>query len=122
PVAVEVCGADAAPMQFLDPPPRPLAQLVEWAELNGRRRARLGAGRHQAVALAIAAERTLVGVAINAAARDAAKGAGRHTVAAAVADVRLDVDVGELVVQDSARWTGMLARGRDAVLADVAHH
>src|SRR5439155_13112551 len=48
--------------------------------------------------------------------------AGGDAVRAAVADVGLDVDVLELVVEDGARRARLLTRSGDAVLADVAHH
>src|SRR5439155_6038033 len=61
-------------------------------------------------------------MAVEAGAGDDAEGAGGDAVRAAVADVGLDVDVLELVVQDGPRRARLLARGGDAVLADVAHH
>src|SRR5262249_241570 len=102
--------------------PGPLAQFLDRAELDRRRRARLGAGRDQAVALPVVAERTLVRMAVEAGAGDDAEGAGGDAVRAAVAHVGLDVAVLELVVEERARGAGLLAGGGDAVLADVAHH
>src|SRR5262249_47265200 len=81
---------------------------------------RLGAGRDQTVALAVVAERTLVGVAAHVGAGNDAEWTGGDAVGAAVADVRLDVDVLELVVNDRAGRARLLARGGHAVLADVA--
>jgi hypothetical protein len=63
-----------------------------------------------------------VRVAVDGAAGDDAEGAGGDAVGAAVTDVRLDVDVLELVVDERAGGTGLLTRRRDAVLAHVAHH
>src|SRR5207253_382483 len=91
-------------------------------ELDRRRGARLGAGGDQALPLPVVAERAFVRVAVQVGAGDDAEGAGGDAVRAAVADVGLDVDVLELRVEDGARRAGLLARGRDAVLADVAHH
>src|SRR5262245_60983068 len=56
------------------------------------------------------------------AARDDAERTGRYAARATVADVSLDIDVLELVVDDGAGRTRLLARGRKAVLAHVAHH
>src|SRR5436190_21905285 len=61
-------------------------------------------------------------MAAEAGAGDDAEGTSGHAVRATVADVRLDVDVLELVMDDGARRASLLAGGRDAVLADVAHH
>src|SRR5437879_9174281 len=61
-------------------------------------------------------------MAAEAGAGDDAEGTGGHAVRAAVADVRLNVDVLELVMDDGAGRASLLARSRDAVLADVAHH
>ena len=61
-------------------------------------------------------------MAIEIAARDDPERAGRDAIRAAVADIALNVDVRELVIDDGACWTRVLARGGDAVLADVAHH
>ena len=61
-------------------------------------------------------------MAVEVGAGDDAEGAGGDAVRAAVADVGLDVDVLELVVDDGARRARLLAGGDDAVLADVAHH
>src|SRR5438552_13063635 len=61
-------------------------------------------------------------MAAEAGAGDDAEGTSGHAVRAAVADVRLDVDVLELVMDDGARRASLLAGGRGAVLADVTHH
>ena len=74
----------------------PLAQFVDRAELDRLGRTGLGAGRDEAIPLAVVAERTLVRMAIDAAAGDDTEGAGGHAGRAAVADVRLDEDVLEL--------------------------
>src|SRR5207253_1596372 len=82
----------------------------------------LGAGGNETVFLAVVAERTLVRMAAEAGAGDDAEGARGHAIRAAVADVGLDVDVLELVMDDGPCRASLLAGGRDAVLADVAHH
>src|SRR5262249_18416807 len=85
-------------------------------------RAGLGTGRDEAVLLTVVAERALVRMPVEVAARDDPERAGRDAIRAAVADIALDVDVRELVIDDGARGARVLARGGDAVLADVAHH
>src|SRR5205807_7400067 len=97
-------------------------QLVDRPELDRLGRTRLGAGRDQAVLLAVVAEGTLAGVAGDGAAGDDPERTGRDAVRAAVTDVRLNVDVAELVVDDRPGRAGLLARGRRAVLAHVRHH
>ncbi len=71
--------------------------------------------------LAVVAEGALEGAAVVGDLGYDAVGAGRDAVAAAVADVGLDVDVIELVADDGACRAGLLARRLDAVLAHVAH-
>src|SRR5258708_3511191 len=61
-------------------------------------------------------------MAAEAGAGDDAEGAGCHAVRAAVANVSLNVDVLEFVMDDGPRRASLLAGGRYAVLADVAHH
>src|SRR5262249_10110768 len=109
-------------LQLLDALAGTLVQLLDRAELDRRRWARLGAGWDQTIALAVVAERTLVRMAVEAGAGDDAKGAGGQAGRAAVADVGLNVDVLEFVVDDGAGWAGLLAGSRDTVLADVTHH
>ena len=72
--------------------------------------------------LLIVAERAFVRMAIVVATRDNPERAGRDAVRAAVADIALDVDVREFVINDGTRGARVLTRGRDAVFADVAHH
>src|SRR6476646_5565621 len=110
------------PVQLLDPFPGPFQQLVDRTELNRLRGAGLGARGHQAVTLAVEAERALVRMSVERAAGDDAERARRDTVGAAVADVRLDVDVPELVVDDGPGGARLLTGRRHAVLAHVAHH
>src|SRR5271156_5517800 len=121
-VAEEVSLRYTLGVKLLDPVPRPFAELVDRPELDRVRRAGLGTGRDEAVLLAVVAERALVRMAIEVAARDDPERAGCDAIRAAVANVALDVDVRELVIDDGARRARVLARGRHAVLADVAHH
>ena len=99
--------------KLLDPPLRPFPQLVDRAELDRLRGAGLGAGRRQAVVLTVVAERAFVGVAVVGRSVDHAEGAGGDAVAAAVADIRLHVNVAELVVDERAGRAGLLAGGVD---------
>src|SRR5436305_6992159 len=98
------------------------AQLVQRTELDGFRWAGLGTGRRHAAPLPVKAERTLVGMAIVLAPTQDAEGTGTDAVAAAVTDVRLQVNVAELVVNERAGRTGLLAGGFLAVLAHIAQH
>ncbi len=90
----------AASLQLAQPAPGPLAQLLNVAELDRCRRAGLGARRCHVVLQAVVAERALVGragleVAIDGRPVDHAERTGGHAVAAAVADVLLDIDGAE---------------------------
>src|SRR5207248_11757345 len=120
-VAVQVSSGNAAPVKLLHTLAGALAQLVEGAELDRRRRARLGASRDEVVPLPVVTERTLVRLAVEGPAGDDAEGPGRDAVGAAVADVGLNINVVELVMEKGAGRTRLLARGCGAVFADVAH-
>ena len=109
-------------MERLHPLLRPPAQLVEVPVLDRVGGAGLGAGRLQPVLQPVVAERTLMRPAVGRAERRHAEGAGGQAVAAAVADVLLDVDRVELGADDRAGRAGLQAAGVDAVLADVAEH
>ena len=111
-VAVEVSSRDTVRLKLLDPVPCPLTQLIDRPELDRVRRAGLGAGRDEAVLLAVVAERAFVRMAIEVAARDDPERAGRDAIRATVADIALDVDVRELVIDDGAGGARVLARGR----------
>src|SRR5690606_37903988 len=96
-------------------------ELGNGPERDRAGRAGLGAGRLQPVALPVVAERALVGEPVpGLAATDHAERAGGHAVAAAVADILLNIDVAILVGDERTRRTGLLARGGRAVLADIA--
>ena len=111
-VTVEVRSRDTSRVKLLDPVPRPFAEFVDRPELDRVRRAGLGTGRDEAVLLAVVAERALVRMAVEVATRDDPERAGRDAIRAAVADVALNVDVREFVIDDGACWARMLARGR----------
>ena len=111
-IPVQVRRGHAALVQLLDPLARALAQLLDRAELDRLRRAGLGAGGDQAVALPVVAEGAFVGVAVEVAARDDAERTGRDAVGAAVADVGLDVDVGDIRCRRSPPSGRRAGRGR----------
>src|SRR5829696_5751696 len=119
--APDVSPAVALVVKLLYPLFSDSLQFLDLAEHDGVGRARLGAGRFEAVALAVVAEGALEGAAIVWDLGYDAVRTGGDAVAAAVADVGLDVDVVELVADDGACRTGLLARRLDAVLAHVAH-
>src|SRR5215204_6546834 len=119
--APDVSPAVALVVKLLYPLFSDSLQFLDLAEHDGVGRARLGAGRFEAVALAVVAEGALEGAAIVWDLGYDAVRTGGDAVAAAVADVGLDVDVVELVADDGARRAGLLARRLDAVLAHVAH-
>src|SRR5919112_3751738 len=79
-----------------------LLQLFDLAEHDGVGRARLGAGRLEAILLPVVAQGALEGPAVVGDLGYDAVGAGGDAVAAAVADVGLDVDVVELIADDRA--------------------
>src|ERR687890_984712 len=83
-------------------------QFLDFAEHNRVGRARLGAGRFEAVALAIVAEGALEGAAVVWDLGYDAVGTSGDAVAAAVADVGLDIDVIALVADDGPGRAGLL--------------
>ena len=119
--APDVSPAVALVVKLLYPLFSDSLQFFDLAEHDGVGRARLGAGRFEAVALAVVAEGALEGAAVMWDLGYDAVRTGGDAVAAAVADVGLDVDVVELVADDGARRAGLLARRLDAVLAHVTH-
>src|SRR5215210_3853441 len=119
--AVDVGPAVAFVVELLYPLLGDSLQILYLAEHDGVGRAGLGAGRFEAILLAVVAERALEGAAVVWDLGYDTVGTGGDAVAAAVADVGLDVDVVELVADDGARRARLLARRLDAVLAHVAH-
>src|SRR3984893_6771946 len=115
-LAIQIGNGNALAMKLLDAPPGTLPQLIHRPELDRLGRARLGAGWHEAVALSVIAERTLVRMAVKAGPSDQSKRAGSDAVRAAGADVRLNVDVLEFIVDDGARRACLLTGSRHAVL------
>src|SRR5690349_22748120 len=98
------------------------SHLAQLAELDGLGRARLGARGNQVVLQAVVAERALLGEPGVLVESDDRVGAGRDAVAAAVADVGLDVHRVELGPDDGVGWAHLHAARERAVLAHVAHH
>src|SRR5205823_14188922 len=121
-VAVDAGFADTLLVQGAHPVGSHLTHLAERSELNRLSRAGGGARRLQIVLQPVVAEGALLGgsgVAIEA---DHAIGAGGDAVAAAVADVLLDVDGVELGANDRVGRADLQAAGVRAVLAHVGHH
>src|SRR5216683_1634803 len=96
-------------------------ELVAEPELNRLRRARLRAGRPEAVVDAVVAERALVGPSRVVVERDDAERARADTVPAAVADILVDVHGAELGPVDRAGGARVKAARLGAVLAHVRH-
>src|ERR1700722_2146138 len=90
--------------------------------MDGLRRTCLGAGRLQAVALAVVAQRAFVRMASHFAASDHAERAGGNAARATVANVRLNINVLEFILNDGAGGASLMARSGQAMLAMVAHH
>ncbi len=121
-VAIKVRLRDAALVKFLHTFAGLLAKLVDRAEVDGLGWTCLGAGRLQTVALAVIAERAFVRMTAHVAASDDAERAGRYAARATVADVSLNINVLELILNNGAGRASLMARGRQAMLAMVAHH
>src|SRR6185437_1569765 len=121
-LAVEAGLRDAPLVELFDPVRRALAQLVEFAELDGLSRAGLGAGRLHPVVKSVVAQRALVRRAIEGAPVDDAVWAAGDAVAAAVADVLLHDDGAELGAEQRAGGTDIQAAGVRTVLAHVRRH
>src|SRR5437660_10738304 len=107
--------------------PGTLLKLLDVAELDRSRRARLGAGRGHVVFEAVVAQRALVRrprleLTVLGGAVDDAEGTGRHAEPTAITDVLLDVD-GVVLGPDQRPGRASLEAGRvGAMLADVGHH
>src|ERR1700761_4041496 len=99
-----------------------LAKLVDRPEVDGLGWTCLGAGRLQTVALAVIAERAFVRMSADLAASDDAERAGRYAARATVTDVSLDINILKLILNNGAGRASLVARGRQAMLAVVAHH
>src|SRR5215218_6201517 len=120
--AVELGGRRARVLQPAQALPGALAQVVELAELDRVRRARLRARRLLVVLEPVVAERALPHAAVLLALVEHAERARGHAVAAAVADVLLHDHGAELRAEQGAGRADLQARGLGAVLADVRGH
>src|SRR2546425_2157186 len=96
-------------------------QLLEFAKVNGLRRAGFCAGRNHPRQLAVVAKRTLEGQPFLLALINDTKRTGDHTVPAAVADVGLHIDRAYLCAHNRARRTGFQTARVSAMFADVGH-
>src|ERR1700731_140423 len=117
----------AARLQLTEALPGAHLELLDIAELDRRRRTRLGAGGGHVIFQPVVAERALVSRpylegALLGHSVDHAEGAGGHAEAAAVADVLLDIDGVEFGAHQRAGRTSLQAGRVGAVLADVRHH
>ena len=121
-IAIKICLFHASSMKLLYAFASLLTQFIDWAEVDGLRGTGFSAGRFKTVALAVVAERTFVRMTAHVAAGDDAERAGSHAARAAIADVSLNIDVLEFILNDGAGRAGLVARGRQAMLAMVAHH
>src|SRR5580698_5378410 len=99
-VAIKVRLRDASLVKFLDTFAGLLAKLFDRAEVNGLGWTCLGAGRLQTVALAVIAERAFVRMTAHFTASNDAERAGRYAARAAVADVSLNINVLELILNN----------------------
>src|SRR5207247_4998908 len=96
-------------------------QLIAEPELDGLRWARLRAGWPQAVVDAVVAERALVGPSRVVIEGHDPEGARADAVAAAIADILVDVDRAELGPVDRPRRARVEAARLGAVLAHIRH-
>src|SRR2546423_2128 len=140
PVEIELRAVPALGLELLQPPVRALAELVDLAELDRVRRARLRAGRLVTALEPVVAERALPDPAVLLLAQERERErrvAGRpwqvavvehaerargDAVAAAVADVLLHDDGAVLGAEEGAGRADVEAGRVRAVLADVARH
>src|SRR5207237_5458283 len=90
----------AATAQFLQTLFRFPAECVDFAELDGLGGTRLGASRNQSHLLAVITERTFEGAAVIFISLDHPEGTCDHAVAAAIANIRLNVYPAELGAHD----------------------
>jgi hypothetical protein len=115
-VAIKVRLRYAALVKLLHTFAGLLAKLVDRAEVDGLGWTCLGAGRLQTVALAIIAERAFVRMTAQLAARDDAERAGRDAARATVADVSLNINVLEFILNNCAGGASLVTRGRQECL------
>src|SRR5467141_3132036 len=119
--AVELCVLEAHPLQRLDALGGLGHQVVAEPKLDGVGGTGLGAGGPEAVVDAVVTEGALLGGARLLVERHDAERARGHAVAAAVADVLVDVDGAVLGPVDGAGGTRVETPRLRAVLADVGH-
>jgi hypothetical protein len=121
-VSVQPGLADADIVQLLDALLGTCPQFVDRPELDRVGRAGFGARRLETVAQPVVAQRALEHPAVVRPLVDHAVRAGRHAVAAAVADVLLYDDGAELGAEQRAGRAHVQAGGVRAVLAHVRGH
>src|SRR5215471_21698490 len=121
-VAIEVRLRYAAPVELFYTLASVLANLVDRTEVDGLRRTRLGTRWFKTVALPVVAQCAFVRMASHVAARDDAERASRYAAGATVADVCLNINILEFVMNDRTGRAGLIAWSGKAMLAVVAHH
>src|ERR1700742_2863452 len=97
-VAIKIRLWDAALVKFFNTFACLFAKLLDRPEVNGLGWTCLGAGRLQTVALAVIAERAFVRMTAHVAASDDAERAGGYAARATVADISININVLELIL------------------------
>src|SRR5581483_10699078 len=82
----------------------------------------LSAGGLDVIFLAAVTQSAFVRASISLAAIQHSEWAGGNAITAAIANILLDIDVAEFVIDNRACRTRFFTRRNDAVFADVAHH
>src|SRR5579871_1243448 len=120
--AIQIGIGDALLMQHAHSRASAMRQLVQIAKQDGLGWTGFRAGRLHAILLAVIAKRAFPGPAIFSVKINHAKGARRDAIAAAVADVRLNIDIAKFVADNRAGGAGIHTAGMLAMLAYIAHH
>jgi hypothetical protein len=109
----------STPLELRDPVVSFCLQLANLPKFDGLGRTSLRACRYQSCLLPVITERALEGAPIIWIALDYSKRTRNHTVPAAIADIRLNIDAAKLGAHDRAGGTSLQAAGIFAMLADV---
>ena len=121
-VAIQVRLRNAALVKFLHTVAGLITKFLDRAEVDRLGWTGFGAGRLQTVALPVITEGAFVRMTAHAVASDDAERAGRDAGRTTVADVSLNINVLKFILNNGAGWASLMARGRQAMLAIVAHH
>ena len=98
------------------------SQFIYVTKGNRVGRTGFGASRLDAILLPVITQGALKGSPIVEIEIHYAKGAGRHAIAAAIADIRLQIHVPKLVADQGTRRARLHAARISAVLTHIAHH